>query len=220
MSSMPTLPVKVQKYMPGNTAKPRSDGRVLMKAHRPHPIPRLMAEAEEKWEMLLARQSNSLDEAVAEYQRRYNRNPPKGFDLWYSFARSRNFDLIDEFDIIDEDLLPFRAFSPSDFRRRAHAIEYSQISENDDFAWSMTIKDGVVSLGGKEADNDRAAQIADLIEPFKQHLGDMEVWFSAHDREQMFLSFEERQRLEGLAKAGACELVCAAYMTVLDGALR
>jgi hypothetical protein len=48
-----------------------------------HPIPQLLLLGEKRWEDMLARQSRSLEEAVLEYQRRYARNPPKGFDKWY-----------------------------------------------------------------------------------------------------------------------------------------
>lgn len=47
-----------------------------------HPIHALIQNATEKWNNLVARQSKTLPEAVAEYKRRYNRNPPKGFDDW------------------------------------------------------------------------------------------------------------------------------------------
>ena len=38
--------------------------------------------AEKEWEAKRKRQSRSLDEAVEEYERRYKRAPPKGFDEW------------------------------------------------------------------------------------------------------------------------------------------
>lgn len=47
-----------------------------------HPIPQLLLLGEKRWEDMLSRQSRSLEEAVSEYQRRYARNPPKGFDEW------------------------------------------------------------------------------------------------------------------------------------------
>jgi hypothetical protein len=47
-----------------------------------HPILDLVADAEREWDAMLARQSKSLDEAVAEYKRRYGRRPPRGFDRW------------------------------------------------------------------------------------------------------------------------------------------
>lgn len=47
-----------------------------------HPILELISNAEKKWDDLVKRQSKTLKEAVAEYKRRYMRNPPKGFDKW------------------------------------------------------------------------------------------------------------------------------------------
>jgi len=48
----------------------------------PHPIYELIAQAEKEWEGKLARASKTLEQAVTEYRKRYNRLPPKGFDLW------------------------------------------------------------------------------------------------------------------------------------------
>jgi predicted metal-dependent peptidase len=47
-----------------------------------HPIHDLVANATRDWEAKVARQSKTLEEAVREYRRRHNRNPPKGFDDW------------------------------------------------------------------------------------------------------------------------------------------
>lgn len=47
-----------------------------------HPIFDLMDRAEKKWESMVRRQSTSLEEAVREYEKRYRRRPPKGFDRW------------------------------------------------------------------------------------------------------------------------------------------
>lgn len=51
-------------------------------ADRLHPITHLIAEAEQAWENMLRRQSQSLEQAVREYKRRYKMNPPAGFDSW------------------------------------------------------------------------------------------------------------------------------------------
>lgn len=57
-----------------NSVKPLSEER--------HPILELIENAERKWDKLLKSQSKTLAEAVAEYKRRYQRNPPRGFDKW------------------------------------------------------------------------------------------------------------------------------------------
>jgi hypothetical protein len=59
-----------------------SNGLLQVVPEGRHPIFELMERGEQEWNEKLARSSRSLDEAVAEYKRRYGRNPPKGFDLW------------------------------------------------------------------------------------------------------------------------------------------
>ena len=55
-----------------------------------HPIPKLIKEARVKYTERLARQSKTLSQAQAEYQRRYKRSPPKGFATWFESASSRS----------------------------------------------------------------------------------------------------------------------------------
>jgi hypothetical protein len=51
-----------------------------------HPIRQLIRDAKVDWESKLARQSKTLSQAVREYKRRNKgRNPPKGFDKWWSW---------------------------------------------------------------------------------------------------------------------------------------
>lgn len=51
-----------------------------------HPIRQLIHNAKVDWERKLARQSKTLSQAVREYKvRNQGRNPPKGFDKWWSW---------------------------------------------------------------------------------------------------------------------------------------
>jgi hypothetical protein len=84
-----------------------------------HPIPHLMDDAEQRFRKLLSRQSRSLRAAVTEYKRRYGRNPPKGFDSWWYFARANNVKMIDEYDGLVKDLEPFWEMTGEEFRMRA-----------------------------------------------------------------------------------------------------
>lgn len=47
-----------------------------------HPIETLIDRAKREWDKKLARQSRTLEAAVAEYKRRNARSPPRGFDKW------------------------------------------------------------------------------------------------------------------------------------------
>ena len=87
-----------------------------------HPIPRLMAEAEENFKLMLSRQSTTLKKAVAEYKRRYQRNPPKGFDQWWDFAKKHNVKIVDDYDTVFEDLAPFWDMSGEEFRARVDVV--------------------------------------------------------------------------------------------------
>jgi hypothetical protein len=61
---------------------PRKDGRLLLEEGKTHPIPALMKRAKAQWEHLKGKQSQTFEQAVKEYVRRYGRRPPKGFDKW------------------------------------------------------------------------------------------------------------------------------------------
>ena len=87
-----------------------------------HPIPRLMAEAEDSFKQLLSRQSKTLKKAAAEYRRRYGRNPPKGFDQWWDFAQKNNVRIVDDYDALFEDLSPFWDMSGKEFRARVDVV--------------------------------------------------------------------------------------------------
>lgn len=87
-----------------------------------HPIPHLMAEAEDKFRSLVARQSKTLEEAVNEYRRRYNKEPPKGFDGWWDFLQEHNVKIVDEYDGLMEDLAPFMELSGVEIRRRVNQV--------------------------------------------------------------------------------------------------
>ena len=60
----------------------RDDGLLEVNPNGVHPVFALIARAEEEWNAKLRKASATLGEAVEEYQRRYGRLPPKGFDKW------------------------------------------------------------------------------------------------------------------------------------------
>ena len=62
-----------------------------------HQIKKLHAESQLHSEEMMVRPSTSLPEAVAEYQRRYKRLPPPGFDKSHKFAVESNASIIDNF---------------------------------------------------------------------------------------------------------------------------
>jgi hypothetical protein len=61
------------------------NGLLVINPNGQHPIFELIERAEEEWNKKLRKSSKTIDEAVAEYERRYQRLPPKGFEDWYVF---------------------------------------------------------------------------------------------------------------------------------------
>jgi hypothetical protein len=83
-----------------------------------HPIPKLMAGAQRKFKKMITGQSKTLADAIREYKWRYGRNPPKGFDEWFEFAKENGVKIIDEYDQLIRDLEPFWGMSGEELRRR------------------------------------------------------------------------------------------------------
>jgi hypothetical protein len=118
---------KTQEVFPDNSLVPKppllslgkGDTRITTKKH---PIPKLMAEAEAKFRDRLSKQSKTLAQAVKEYKKRFNRDPPRGFDHWWRFVQENNVLMVDEYNAIAEDLKPFWELLPSEFRRRASLV--------------------------------------------------------------------------------------------------
>ena len=60
--------------------------------------------------------STSVSVAISEYATRYHRLPPPNFDKWYEYARLRGCVVIDNYDQINNDLLPFWGIEPKVLR--------------------------------------------------------------------------------------------------------
>ncbi|OCH90505.1 hypothetical protein OBBRIDRAFT_730693 [Obba rivulosa] len=160
-----------------------------------HPIPQLMAEAEDKFRQLLSRQSRTLEETVAEYKKRYNRDPPQGFDEWWGFARDNDVLMIDEYDSIMEDLEPFWELSGEQFRRRAalagHLPSVDTVRVRSGKAEAVDAK----STYGEDADevSARARGYASMLERFADKLPDMDFAVNAMAEGRLLVPWEERE---------------------------
>lgn len=104
-----------------------------------HPIPNLMQDAVAKHKAMLARQSRTLAQAVAEYKKRYQIDPPLGFDEWWTFAQENNVKIIDDYDNLMKDLAPFRALSGEEIRRRSDQVRTIILQRLDahDLHWKV-----------------------------------------------------------------------------------
>ena len=84
-----------------------------------HPIEILVKEANQEFAALVAGQSKTVDEAVAEYKRRYRRTPPPAFEHWVQLALEAECPIIDDFDTIMHTLDPFWGISAQELQARA-----------------------------------------------------------------------------------------------------
>ncbi|KXN85628.1 Beta-1,2-xylosyltransferase 1 [Leucoagaricus sp. SymC.cos] len=95
----------------------RSDGLLQVSSSASHPIHDLIAEAENKWHVKQNRASKNIREAFYEYQRRYGRLPPRGFDKWWDFITEHDVQLPDDYDQIWLDLELFWGMDPVELQR-------------------------------------------------------------------------------------------------------
>ena len=79
---------EAEKPIVGGVKKPfgrhvwRSDGLLEVNPRERHPMYDLVDKSKKRWNAKVARQSKTLRDAVREYKRRYQRDPPLGFDYW------------------------------------------------------------------------------------------------------------------------------------------
>ncbi|KAK4053949.1 hypothetical protein OIO90_003786 [Microbotryomycetes sp. JL221] len=136
----------------------------------PHPIVPLLTSAKQDWDSLVSGQSTTYDRAVKKYKSRYQMPPPPGFDRWFAFAtQGRNHTLVDEYDSMMEDLMPFRELSPSELRRRT--AELAQVPGIS----IVSIRNGVAQVHSKSGKWAPALAFQQMVEAFVRDLPDMDI---------------------------------------------
>ncbi|PFH48325.1 glycosyltransferase family 90 protein [Amanita thiersii Skay4041] len=178
---------------PGSLLTP-SDSSTKQRAAMQHPIPKLMEDAEAQYKEKLRSQSKTLKAAVAEYKRRYNRDPPKGFDQWFKFAKQNNVKMVDEYDGMVSDLEPFWELPSRELRRRSRqvaqlpSIDLVRITNGVPKAMKV-VKDG---FDDSEA-NARAHGFVSMMTRFAKRLPDMEFPINAKAEGRVLVPWEHRK---------------------------
>ncbi|KAF9446462.1 glycosyltransferase family 90 protein, partial [Macrolepiota fuliginosa MF-IS2] len=157
-----------------------------------HPIPKLMDDADDAYRAKLGKQSKSLEEAVAEYRKRYKRDPPRGFDEWWAFARENKLRMVDEFDGLMSDLEPFWALSGEEIRRRTQqagelpSIHLVRVKNGESTTVKMNhaYEDSEVSA--------RAHGFRSMISKFEAKLPDMDFAVNAKAEGRVLVSWDHR----------------------------
>lgn len=167
---------------------------------KPHPITRLIQNAEQRFQHLWSHQSQTLADAVQEYRRRYNMHPPPHFDKWFEFAQAKGVQMIDEYDTIYHSLLPFWGLAPQTIRQRAR-----ETMGFDNQVMGVLIRGGKVTLtdGGGDARQWQREATAGMMKEFVQYLPDLDLVFNLHDEPRVVVPSEDLSRLVTAAKEHA-----------------
>ncbi|KAI0523934.1 hypothetical protein F5B22DRAFT_423214 [Xylaria bambusicola] len=126
-----------------------------------------------------AAKSTSFESATKEYRHRYGIPPPPNFDKWYEFAATVKSPVIDAFDQIDSDLLPFWAISPALLRQRAtYLLEHPSLSMG-----GLIVQNGEISISPHIHGTHRWMMdvVEEMVKPFSKWLPDMQLAFNLDD---------------------------------------
>ncbi|GAA5947892.1 hypothetical protein JCM3765_007015 [Sporobolomyces pararoseus] len=175
----------------------------------PHPISLLISQAEERWESMLRRQSQTLEQAVQEYKLRYGLPPPVGFDSWWRYAMENRIILVDEYDQIDQDFKLFRSLSPNEFRKRSKQLQTDSNLPWFKHSFGLGIKTGQIKKYGDHSSasgdggGERAEDLMDLLAEFAEMIPeDVELRFMKGDEPGIVVSGEAKQRHLDYASQG------------------
>lgn len=167
---------------------------------RTHPIDTLIDKANMQHESYkqTMKLGNSLQDAVVQYKERYKMRPPPGFDVWYDYAMKTSTTIIDEFDQIYHDLLPFRMISPADLRRQT----WEMVSGLKNGIAGITIRNGSAKVQDNvEADHRWMVEgVEVLISGFARHLPDMDLAFNLNDESRVAMPHAEISLLRDRAR--------------------
>ncbi|PLB41425.1 putative capsular associated protein [Aspergillus candidus] len=180
---------------------------LILASHQPsvahlHPIDLLIHDSQQQHSAWLARAniSESLTEAVRRYRDKYQQHPPPGFDKWFEYATSRKSVVLDEFDQIHENLLPFRALSPQQIREETHLLNTNPWNS----IGGLLIRNGTVRIqeGIKPTHAWMVGGAIEIIQKFVEHLPDMDIAFNLDDEPRVAVPWEKMSVFKGVARSG------------------
>lgn len=158
-----------------------------------HPVEKIIynnrVEAD-RW-LVHASVSKTLKIAVQQYQgRNHGRDPPPKFDIWYKFATDKNSAIIDHFDQIGHDILPFWGLSPEKIREGI-----ALAAQQPDIA-IVKIQDGTASHDHFIDSPHRPVldEVVGLMKSFSEHLPNMQIAVNLDERPRVLAPWDDVQR--------------------------
>ncbi|KAI3324808.1 glycosyltransferase family 90 protein [Xylariaceae sp. AK1471] len=171
-----------------------------------HPVDDLVYKnrvEEDRW-LRHATVSTTLKLAVKEYgERHHERKPPRNFDKWFEFARQRKSVVIDKFDQIEKDILPFWGLQPRTIR---DGLEFLKSQPNIGI---ISIADGKASHNNPPSLSHQHTldEIITLISAFVEHLPAMEIAINLQARPRVLVPWNDMHQLRTIATQPSSQLL-------------
>ncbi|OAQ58485.1 capsular associated protein [Pochonia chlamydosporia 170] len=152
-----------------------------------------------------AASSKTLSDAVISYKRRYGLPPPPNFHKWHEFATARGSLVIDSFDQIFDDLLPFWGIAPREIRIKT----IRAIQESEKNVGGLQIVNGTVKQSPNIPGTHRwmTDALERMIDPFAKSLPDMFIAFNLADECRVSVPYEQLTALEERGQNSVSRLI-------------
>ncbi|KAI0178819.1 glycosyltransferase family 90 protein [Hypoxylon sp. FL1284] len=136
--------------------------------------------------------STTLKLAVSEYKdRHHGRDPPPNFDKWFEYAQKQKSVVIDRFDQMEKDLLPFWGMTPQQIQNG-----FEKVKGLPDIG-IITIANGKASRNSQNDVNAEAVleETLWMVSRFAQHLPDMSIAINMKERPRILVPWDDVHRL-------------------------
>ncbi|KAK3717589.1 arginyl-tRNA synthetase [Vermiconidia calcicola] len=178
----PSLDVQQHLSVPGFRSRPQPELETKPKPKpKPnHPIDDLIRAANKNTYDLLEQETRTVHDAARAYRQRRGRQPPPGFDVWFSFAQNNSAIVVEEFwDRIYDDLNPFWGVSAKYIRDAAN-----------DYLFRVSIRNGTAT---QRTDDEQRVWLdlwQDLTSTVAQYLPDVDMPINQMDESRMVVEWE------------------------------
>ncbi|OLN86813.1 Beta-1,2-xylosyltransferase 1-like protein 2 [Colletotrichum chlorophyti] len=169
-------------------------GVVKSATSKSHPVDVIIYETRvesDRW-LRHAATSDSLKVAVDIYQERhYGRDPPPNFDKWYDFAKARKSVIMDHFEQMESDILPFWGLKPEAIRQACA----ERVPKEPHIA-VVTVANKQVSHNYDSEDDHKKVldELVKMIEGFAGHLSDMKIPINLSDQPRVLTPWSDLTR--------------------------
>lgn len=148
-----------------------------------HTIEKLAWNAQVRFKQLLAKRSDTLEQAASRYRERRGRHPPPGFDAWYAAAQETQAIVVEDFfDRIYHDIGPFWAIDPKRLRRMIKG-EQHYIRVRDGKAWFIS--------DHLELRQPWVQRWTELVQEMMPHLPDLDMVLNVMDETRVVVPWEK-----------------------------